>query len=251
MPSPEWEKHECSYHSVKAAVEHLQQAGIDRAIFNTWQGVFAETENDINIANGEALKIHKEFRGFLYPGVVIHPSFPEVSKKWLDCFRAEGFMWVGELVQYKCRLEFNEPSWLRLFEYCESHGHAIQLHNSATIVDVATKFPDMQIVCSHINISLLKALAQKENIWLDISGKSGGFTDGAIETAFDVFGVDRLLFGTDFTVYEPEAFINRVNSAIEDLEDREKLYSKNIIKLLTKIESCPIAPFKHIFRNIK
>lgn len=237
MPSPEWEKHECSYSSVKAAVEHLQQAGIDRAIFNTWQGVFAETENDINIANAEALKLHKEFQEFLYPGAVIHPSFPETSKKWLDCFRNEGLMWVGELVQYKCDLEFNEIPWLKLFEYCASNGHAIQLHNSESIIKVAAEFPEMQVVCSHINIPFLEALAKKENIWLDISGMCGGFIEGAVETALKTFGADRLLFGTDFTGYEPKVFIDRVNSAIKDVDDREKLYSQNIIKLLAKIGS--------------
>jgi predicted TIM-barrel fold metal-dependent hydrolase len=240
MPSPEWGKHECSYCSVKATVEHLQQAGIDRAIFNTWQGVFAETEDDINIANAEALKLHKEFGGFLYPGTVIHPAFPETSKEWLDQFRNEGLLWVGELVQYKCGMEFNEVSWLKLFEYCAGRGHLVQLHNSKSIVDVAAKFPEMQIVCAHINLPLLDALAQKENIWQDISGRCGGFTEGALETTVKIFGADRLLFGTDFTGYEPQAFIDRVNSAIKSVEDKEKIYSENIIKLLAKAGSLPI-----------
>jgi predicted TIM-barrel fold metal-dependent hydrolase len=149
-------------------------------------------------------------------------------------------MWVGELVQYKCGMEFNEKSWLELFAHCALHGHTIQLHNSRSIVDVATKFSEMQIVCSHVNIPLLETLAEKENIWLDISGSCGGFTEGALETALKIFGADRLLFGTDFTGYEPEVFINRVDSAIKNLEDRGKIYSGNIIKLLAKTGSLPI-----------
>jgi len=201
---------------------------------------FAETEDDIDTANADALKLYKEYQGFLYPGAVIHPAFPKASRKWLDRFRDEGLMWVGELVQYKCGLEFNELPWLNLFENCALHGHAVQLHNSETIVDVATKFPDMQIVCAHINIPHLEALAQKENIWLDISGRCGGFIEGALEIALNIFGANRLLFGTDFTGYEPKVFINRVDSAIEDIKDREKLFSENIINLLAKIGSQPI-----------
>lgn len=240
IPSPAWEKHDCSFPTVKSAVEHLQNAGIDRAVFNTWQGVFAETEDDINTANATALKLYKEYHGFLYPGAVIHPMFYETSVKWLDHFRHEGLMWVGELVQYKCGLEFNEYAWLKLFEYCASHGHAVQLHNSPQIVDIAGRFSDMQIICAHINIPLLDSLAKKENIWLDISGYCGGFVNGAIEKALKALGEDRLLFGTDFTGCEPEVFINKVNSAVKDINVKEKICSQNIIRLLTKIKSLQI-----------
>lgn len=240
MPSPEWGKHECFFKSVASAVGYLRKAGVDRAVFNTWQGVLAETADDLNTANAQALELYRKYPDFLYPGAVIHPLFPEESRNWLNRFRDAGLMWVGELVHYKCGLEFAEPPWLKLFEYCASSGHVIQLHNSEKIIDVAAEFPDMPIVCSHINIPLLDSLAQKENIRLDISGGCGGLAVGAIEAALKAFGIERLLFGTDFTNYEPEVFIGRVKSAVPNNKDKEKIYSQNIIKLLAQAGSLPI-----------
>lgn len=240
MPSPGWQGHSCFFTTVESAVEYLRKTGVNAALFNTWQGVFAETEDDINRANTAALNLYKNYKGFLYPGAVIHPLFPEISRQWLDRFRDNGFMWVGELVPYKCNIEFNEPAWLSLFEHCAKHGHAVQLHISKSINEVAARFPDMQVICSHIILDSLIELANNDNVWLDISGACGGLTIGGIEAALKAFGENRVLFGTDFTGYEPEAFIARTRSAIDDIKVREKVYSKNITELLAKIGSCPI-----------
>ena len=240
MPSPGWEGHSCFFTTVESAIEYLRKTGVNAALFNTWQGVFAETEDDINRANTAALNLYKKYKGFLYPGAVIHPLFPEISRQWLNRFRDNGFMWVGELVPYKCNIEFNEPAWLSLFEHCAKHGHAVQLHISKSINEVAARFPDMQVICSHIILDSLIELANNDNVWLDISGACGGLTIGGIEAALKAFGENRVLFGTDFTGYEPEAFIARTRSAIDDIKVREKVYSKNITELLAKIGSRPM-----------
>lgn len=77
-----------------AAVDYSRRAGIDGMIFTTWEGVWADTEEELESANREALAIHECDRR-LYPGVSIHPAFPECSEKWLKTFRERGFVWVG------------------------------------------------------------------------------------------------------------------------------------------------------------
>lgn len=241
MPSPDWSGHNDFFPSVDAAVQYLQTTGVDVALFNTYQGVFALTEDDLDTANQQALKLAEKFKGFLYPGAVINPLFPEKSIHWLDEFRSSGFMWVGELVAYKCKIEFNQKAWMDLFEYCAKHGHAVQLHNSEGIIDVAAKFPDMQVICSHLNGGAsLEKLAQSKNIWLDISGACGGLTIGALEDALKKFGASRILLGSDFTGYEPMAFIARIEATVKKSSDKENIYGRNIIQLLEKIGSRPI-----------
>lgn len=240
LPSPQWSKHSDYFADEDRAVRYLQGAGISAAIFNTWQGVGAETENDIEEANAAALALYQRYQGFLYPGAVIHPSFPETSRKWLDQFRQRGLMWVGELVPTCGKCEFNEPPWMCLLEYCAEHGHAVQLHSDASIIDVADAFPDMRIVCSHINFELSEKLSGRANIWLDMSGYVGGLALGALEKALALMGGDRILFGTDFTGYEPRAFVVRTEAAVADYLTRQKIYSENVIRLLSEIGSQPI-----------
>jgi hypothetical protein len=241
MPSPGWRGYEkCAYDSVADAVSHMKSIGIEKAVFNTWQGVFCETADDVREANDRALELFREFNGYLYPGAVIHPMYPEVSIECLKRFRDEGILWVGELVFYRCGIHYNKPSWLKLFEYCASNGHAVQLHNHESIIDVADRFPETRVICSHINLPLLEPLAQRNNVWIDMSGRCGGFEKGALERALELFGADRVLFGSDFTVYEPEAFIARLEEAVDSEVDREKISSLNIQRLLRKTGSRPI-----------
>lgn len=241
LPSPGWPGHTNYFASEDLAVNYLKNAGIDAAIFNTWKGVFAETEQDVDEANAAALALYDRYPLFLYPGAVIHPSYPETSRKWLDEFRRRGLRWVGELVQYKCNIEFSEKAWLNLFEYCAGHGHIVQLHVSQGILKVADSFPKMQIICSHIDVDFLEKIVSRANISLDISGSTGGLAIGALEKAVTVMGADRVLFGTDFTGYEPRSFIVRTEAAVSNEQSRRKIFSGNVLGLLKKTGSVAIA----------
>ena len=241
MPSPGWPGHTCHFSDVAKAVAYLRDTGTDAAISNTWQGVLAKTEEDLCTANGAALALARQYRGFLYPGAVIYPRFPTASLEWLERFRDEGLLWVGELVNYReDACDYTAKQFLDLFEECARHGHVVQLHYSEAILEVAKMFPKMQVVCSHISVEHCSRLAAHPNVWQDISGLAGGLVVDALETAYDAFGADRLLYGTDFTGYEPRCFMLRVQTVVPDLEEQEKVFAGNLVRLLEQVGSKPI-----------
>ncbi len=216
----------------RAAFDYSRRTGIDGMIFTTWEGVWADTEEELESANREALAIHECDRR-LYPGVSIHPAFPECSEKWLKTFRERGFVWVGELVHYRAnRGDYDSSAWIRLFELACELGMIVQLHVSPSVIRLAKRLPELKIVNSHVEIPLLKELAACPGVMLDVSGFAGGLRFNSMEYALREFGPDRLLFGTDFTVYEPESFLLRSRHAFPDPEVREKLYSGNLLSLL-------------------
>lgn len=240
LPSPGWLGHETYFKSVKSAVDYLVEKETSAAIFNTWQGVFSKTEDDLDQANQDALRLTKEFNGFLYPGIIIHPEFPEKSKEWLKRFRDKGYLWVGELVPYTVGKEFDEASWMRLFEECCTFGHSVQLHNSQAVVEVAKTFPEMRVICSHINKKLMLQLASLTNTWVDISGSAGGLKIGEMETAKEIMGVDRLFYGTDFTTYDPAAFIARAKTTFKSKNEQQKIFSANLEAFLKNLNANPM-----------
>lgn len=238
LPSPHVDKSqdfERNFPDVESAVARLRKAGVSGIVFNTVQGVFCDTARDIDTANREALVLHESDPGFYYPGAVVHPEFPELSLKWLAKFRDRGLFWVGELLPYHCGIEFDRDEWTRLFEECGKHGHVVQLHNSPGIVPVARRFPGLKIVCSHITPTWLPELAGCPNIMLDMSGAVAGSRLNAMEDAARHFGTDRLLWGTDFIVYDPDCFKVRACNAFPRHEDREKIFSGNIIRLINSL----------------
>ena len=170
--------------------------------------------------------------------MVINPLFPEVSVTWLTRVRDLGLRWVGELLP---TCPFADARFLKLFESCAKHGHIVQLHNTADVKMVAAKFPELPVVCAHIpEENECRQLAALTNVWMDVSGNNGGLKLGGLETARDTLGADRLLYGTDFTAYEPRGFMARVNAVFPAVEDQAKLYHRNIVRLLAQGRSRPI-----------
>jgi predicted TIM-barrel fold metal-dependent hydrolase len=235
MPSEGWPGHQSWFTTAAEAVTYLKRAGTDAALFNTWQGVFASSESDLDQGNAAALELSNRYAGFLYPGACIHPSFPDVSRKWLEHFRGLGHLWVGELVNYKTPYNYRDEAFMNLAADCASYGHILQLHNHPDVCLVASRFPGLQVVCSHIDLELCPRLAALPNVWLDISGFAGGLNIGAIEAAYKAFGPDRLLYGTDFTGYEPRAFQVRLEVAVPVPEHRERIQGGNLLRLLKKV----------------
>jgi len=240
MPSPSMEIYAPVNDTVEKAVRYLRDAGTDAAIFTPWRAVFAESAEDLEQGNAQALALASEYDGFLYPGATIHPAFPELSLEWLARFRNLGYKWVGELVQYKLPYHYTDPEFLRLAEACAEHGHILQAHIDEELIEVARRFPELTVVNSHIDMAACSRQAEAPNLWLDISGGVGGLYMGGIEAAYNAFGADRLLFGTDFTGYEPRSFQARLEAAVPNSEEREKVRWRNVVKLLEQAGSRPI-----------
>lgn len=232
LPAEGWGGDRGAFATVADAVAYLKAAGTHAALFNTWQGVLAESEADLERANAQALALARQYPGFLYPGAVIYPAWPEASLRWLRRFREAGHWWVGELVLEKCACRYTDEGFMALFAECAQHGHIVQLHVHEDIIAVARRFPQMTVVCSHIDAGLCPRLAAEPNIRLDISGSVGGLWIGGIEDAYRAFGPDRLLYGTDFTGYEPRCFQERLKVAVPDEAEREAILSRNVRGLL-------------------
>ncbi len=238
MPGVGWEKHKDFFPSVGAAVEYLRGLGIDGAVFNTWQGALSETAEDVDHANAQALEFAAASDGFLYPGVAMNPDFPEESLRWLNEFHRLGYRWAGELLTYtlKEKCKYTAPPFLKLIERCMELKFIVQLHGEPEVADLADMFPKLVIVCSHIGEEeFLMRLAKCDNVFQDISGMAGGLMIGRLEKAVEVLGIDRLLFGSDFTSYDPQAFIARVKKVIPDVQMQKKVFYGNLSQLMASV----------------
>jgi len=241
MPSIRWKKNTDFFKSVSAAVDYLKSTGVDKAIFNTWQGVLSETPEDVDEGNKEALEMAAQSKGFLYPGVSMNPDFPEESLKWLVRFHEFGFRWAGELLTYKIETlkstcKYNDPAFVKLIEKCAELKFIVQLHVEPEIVDLAQMFPKLTIICSHIaDDDFLNRLARFNNTYLDISGMGGGLHIGRLEKTIEILGTDRLLFGSDFTGYDPQAFIGRVKKTVPDTKKQNDIFCNNLTRLMASV----------------
>lgn len=227
------------FRDVHDAIAFARSAGVEGMVFNTWLGVFADTPEEFDAANRDALELYDSMPEFLYPGTVIDPRAPELSLDWLDRFRERGLTWVGELVPYRSGVDFDRPEWTPLFERCRENGQIVQLHNSEGVIALAGRMPELKIVCAHLTAEWLEPLAAHPNVWLDLSGVNGGLRPGLMEAALAAFGPDRLLWATDYTAFDPACFVVRTERAFQDAELRRNIFSGNLLRLLDSAGSVP------------
>ena len=104
---------------------------------------------------------------------------------------------------------------------------------------VAETYPAATIVFPHLGgnrddiFTRIAIVARHKNTHIDLSG-SGIERVGILERAVREIGADRVLYGSDFTINEPSAVIARVKNAFLTAEDREKILSRNVERLLAK-----------------
>ena len=234
-----WKTGDGRFPGFREAAAYAKQTGVTGMIFNcpnlSWSA--GATVGQLDESNRRVLAISEADPHFFHPAAVIHPALPEASSAWLKIFRERRFPWVGELLSFS-GAEFDSPEWMRLFAVCCEHGHIVQLHGTPDVLRLARAMPDLKIVQSHLTTRFwppmneeLARIAECPNVMLDISG-FGGLRLGGLEFALKHFGPDRILFGTDFTVYGPELFVTRVRQTFPDPEVREKIFRRNLLALL-------------------
>ena len=232
LQNRQWHRHTPECRNVDETISELKRMGINGAVFTTWRGVLGESENDIEIANEEALEAWEQRKDFLYPGLIMHPAFTEASLKWLHRFSDLGLVWAGEWVSnYYGKNDFDSPEFAPLFKACAENGMIVQLHNSPGVPVVARRYPDLTVIASHLTDPFLTEEADLPNVYVDISGFCGGLSYRILPRVRALFGAERILFGTDFDGYDPEPFIMRVKRDFSS-DEQKKVFSGNLLRLL-------------------
>lgn len=112
------------------------------------------------------------------------------------------------------------------------HSSTRESNSSPYIIEkVALKFPDLKIILGHLSSDALSVMERTENIWADTS-LTGYKT---IKMAFEMSLEDRIVFGSDYPYANgPEFEIWKVRKAISEVSDQEKVFYKNLKRLLKK-----------------
>lgn len=124
-------------------------------------------------------------------------------------------------------------------------------------IDLVSRFPDQKFVVDHLAkpeikagrvepwASLLRTISQNKNVFCKVSGmvteaswlewKSSDLHP-YMDVVFEAFGIDRLMFGSDWPVCLLTAGYGRVKAVVEEYarkfsaEDRRKLFGENAIR---------------------
>lgn len=105
----------------------------------------------------------------------------------------------------------------------------------ATVLD---RFPKLDVIAAHFggwseweNGALELAL---KHVYVDTSSSMYALKPHQIRELIDIFGIDYVLFGTDYPMWDPQDELDMLAKVELAKEEREKIFYKNIESLLAK-----------------
>jgi predicted TIM-barrel fold metal-dependent hydrolase len=198
---------------------------------------------DLRGLNDSALRLRDLLGDFYLPGFHIHPAHVAQSIQEVDRMHAAGVHLIGELVPYMhgwgdfLSRPYTEEMH-EILSVAESYRMVFSFHTTWEwpIDELIAAHPQLSFVAAHpgeresVDRHILR-MQKFNNVFLDLSG-TGIFRFGSIRHLFEAVGANRLLFGTDYPICNPQMYIHavlgeRLGSIVED-----QIFHQNAERLL-------------------
>lgn len=219
--------------SVPALLESMEQGGIDKAVVHS----VAMSKTQPAIIND-----------FIHAEVSMHPErlygfatlHPDMDNAYDEVTRALAMGLKGVKIHSDMqKISLLDARMNALYEACQDRCPMLlhmgdsryQYDNPAMIAPVLRRFPRLKLICAHMGgyseWDEAKACLKNENVLLDCSSTS--FALGA-EGWCDIiryFGADRVMFGSDFPMWNPGEELRLFKTLGLHTDEQEKILWKN------------------------
>ena len=190
--------------------------------------------------NDAALYLRDLYGDFYLPGFHVHPDFVDESLSEIYRMHKEGVNLIGELVPYHDGwTDYSCDAFSTILDEAGKYNMIVSFHSMGEdeMDKMVKAHKDIIFVAAHPGeykafMRHVERMKYSENYYLDLSGY-GIFRHGMLRHAIDAFGVDRILFGSDYPTCNPAMYIGGVllDDLITDAE-KEKIFSLNAKRLL-------------------
>ena len=152
-------------------------------------------------------------------GIKLHPDFQRFN---LDCDKA---MELFRLIEG------------RLAVLIHTGDYRYEFSKPRRLARVMDKFPCLKVIGAHFGgwsewADAESCLAGRENLWVDTSSSLYALEPERAGELIHSFGADKVLFGTDFPMWEASEELKRFNRIPLSEEEREMILHENTEKLL-------------------
>ena len=221
-------------------VAYLDRTGVQRGIINSVRSQMAKDVAGFVEGNREVARRVEQYKGRFLGACVVNPLFiDEALREMEDCRKKYGMLWVGELCNYTVPYQYTIKEFEMLVEQAVKLNMVLDVHTNLREMEyIIEKFPQATIVFPHFGdqeviFRRIDLIAKHPNCYADIAG-SGHERMGMLEYAIETIGVERVLFGSDFSINDPGEVIARVEHSFLTEEQKQAVLSGNLERLLRK-----------------
>jgi hypothetical protein len=195
---------------IELNLELMERRGIDVAIISSTEAIVDDTVAG-NARLADDLAGHPNLLGY----VTLNPRFPELSSRQIEKYAGH-----PQFVGFKIHTSYSgtamgEPRMAALFESMAASPRPLLIHTwgaaaVGALAALARRHPQLPIVLAHAGgdawREAIAAARAQPNLWLEFAASSPERT--RIERAVEALGAERVLFGTDATLFDPQYMLS-------------------------------------------
>lgn len=182
---------------------------------------------------------HPEFIGF----ATMHHEYADPI---LELERAQALGLCGvKLHPDTQQVDMDDPRLMDVYEFMEAIGMPLIVHagdyrydysSPERLINVLKTFPKLRVNAAHMGGWSIHDVAveylEHENCFVDCSSSMAFMGDRRMRELVEIYGADRVLFGSDFPMWDPKSEFERFNALGFSEEEYEKMYWKNAERFL-------------------
>ncbi len=141
--------------------------------------------------------------------------------------------------------QIDDPRYLKIYALCEANHLPILMHtgdyrydnsNPNRMLPVLEQFPKLTVIGAHFGgwsiwEEACEKMAGKPNFYVDTSSSLYALQPEKAVAIIRKYGVDRVLFGSDFPLFTPDVELERFLKLPLTDEERGMIFSKNVLNL--------------------
>ena len=216
-----------------------EKAGIDHFIVQS----VATTPHQVKSINEFIAKSVEEYKGLLTGLGTLHPDSEDQrgDVEHLVSLGLQGVKLHPDIQQFA----IDDERCLKIYDLCQEKGLPILMHtgdnrydysNPNRLLPVLRKYKDLTVIGAHFGgwsmwdkaCDVYKGI---ENFYVDCSSSLYAISPETAKKVVRTYGAERVLFATDYPMWEPKEELERFMAIGLSDEENEIILSKNVQKL--------------------
>ncbi len=228
----------CLDGKISTLLEHGQRAGIDHFLVQS----VATTPKQVSSINNFIASSVAESGGKFTGLGTLHPDSEDISADVEEIIHLglKGVKLHPDIQQFK----LDDFRMLKIYELCEGRlpllihtgDHRYDFSNPNRLMPILDIYKNLTVIGAHFGgwsiwEEATKKLRSYENFYVDCSSSLYAMTPEKAKELIMAYGTDRVLFGTDYPMWEPEGELERFMQIDLTEKQREDILYNNTAKL--------------------
>jgi predicted TIM-barrel fold metal-dependent hydrolase len=223
---------------ISTLIEHGERAGIGHFIVQS----VATTPKQVSGINSFIAQAVAESNGRFTGLGTLHPDSDRIEEELEEIIRL-GLKGVKLHPDIQA-VGIDDPRMRKIYDVCRGRlpilmhtgDHSFDFSNQNRMLPILEEYPDLTVVGAHFGgwsvwDEATEKLARYKNFYVDCSSSLYAMTPEKARTLIDAYGTDRVLFGTDYPMWEPLAEMERFMKIDLTEQERRDILCNNAIKV--------------------